>query len=52
MASFLPMIDYGDVLYMHAPVASDTVYHGALHFILNPKSLTHHCLLSEGSGLT
>lgn len=35
--TFMPVIDYGDVLYMHASSQSlhslDTVYHGALRFI-------------------
>jgi len=38
-----------DVLYMHATSQSlqsmDAMYHGALRFITNFKSLTHHCLL-------
>lgn len=48
-ATFLPILDYGDILYMHAPVAAlrklDTVYHGALRFITNFKPLTHRCTL-------
>lgn len=47
--TFLSVIDYGDILYMHAPVAAlrtlDTVYHGALRFVTNYKSQTHHCTL-------
>ena len=48
-ATFMSVLDYGDVLYMHASSNSlhslDTVYHGALRFITGFKSLTHHCLL-------
>ena len=48
-STFLLVSDYGDTLYMYAPVASlrmlDTVYHGALRFITNTKTLTRHCTL-------
>ena len=50
-ATFLPVLDYGDVIYMHAASTTlhtlDTVYHGALWFITNAKSCTHHCRLYE-----
>ncbi len=39
MSTFLPILDYGDVLYMNAPAQSlhvlESVYHGALRFITN-----------------
>lgn len=48
-ATFLPLLDYGDVLYMHAPVTClrslDTVYHCALRFVTGCKNVTHHCTL-------
>lgn len=47
--TFLPLLDYGDVLYMNAPVSClqhlDAAYHGALRFITGSKPLTHHCTL-------
>lgn len=46
---FLSVLDYGDILYMYSTSqclhALETVFHGALRFITNLKSLTHHCLL-------
>ena len=48
-ATFLSVLDYGDVVYMNASSqclhSLDTVYHGALRFITNLKTLTHHCNL-------
>ena len=48
-ATFMSVLDYGDVLYMHASAQClhtlDTVYHGALRFITNFRSRTHHCSL-------
>jgi len=48
-ATFLSIIDYGDLLYMNAPTKYlqmlDSVFHGALTFISNCKPLTHHCTL-------
>jgi len=42
-------LDYGDVIYMHAPSHSlhalDTVFYGALRFIANLKLFTHYYLL-------
>ena len=53
-ATFLSVLDYGDMLYMHASAQSlqalDTVYHGALRFITNFKSLTHRCVLYSRVG--
>uniref|UniRef100_A0A8C1PPA9 Reverse transcriptase domain-containing protein n=1 Tax=Cyprinus carpio TaxID=7962 RepID=A0A8C1PPA9_CYPCA len=55
-ATFLPVFDYGDVIYMHAASTTlhtlDTVYHGALRFIINAKSRTHHCRLYEVTGFS
>ena len=48
-ATFMPLIDYGDVLYMNACATSlhllDSIYHCALRYITGYKSLTHHCTL-------
>ena len=49
-ATFLPVLDYGDLLYMHAPAkclqSLDSVYHSsALRFVTGCKALTHHCTL-------
>ena len=47
VATFLPLLDYGDVVYMNASAHSlqllDAAYHGALRFITDCKPLTHHC---------
>ncbi len=48
--TFLPMLDYGDVVYQFAPSyllsSLDAVYHGALRFIsdCNPQLITVHCM--------
>lgn len=48
-ATFIPLLDYGDVLYMNACSTSlhmlDAIYHCALRYITGCKSLTHHCTL-------
>ena len=48
-ATFMPILDYGDILYMNASAqclrSIDTLYRGTLRFILNCKTLTHHCTL-------
>jgi len=48
-ATFMSVLDYGDVINMHASsqclYALDIVYHGALRFITNLKTLTRHCVL-------
>jgi hypothetical protein len=48
-ATFMPLLDYGDILYMNASAqclrSIDTLYHGTLRFILNYKTLTHHYTL-------
>ncbi len=50
-ATFLPILDYGDVVYQHAPSyllsSLDALYHGALRFITDSKFTTHHCELYE-----
>lgn len=50
-ALFLSMIDYGDLLYMHATSTVlkrlDPLYPSTLHFISDAKSLTHHCTLNQ-----
>ena len=47
--TFLPLLDYMDVLYMNASAQSlyllDAAYHGVLRFRTSCKSLTHHCSL-------
>lgn len=45
--TFMPLINYGDVLCMHATSQGlkSTVYHGALRFTTNIKDLTHYCIL-------
>ncbi len=49
--TFLQILDYGDVVYQHAPSyllsSLDALYHGALRFITDCKFLTHHCELYE-----
>ena len=53
-ATFIPLLDYGDVLYMNACSTSlhmlDASYHCALRFITGYKSLTHHCTLYSKVG--
>jgi len=50
-ATFLSILDYGDVVYQHAPSyllsSLDALYHGALRFITDCKFITHHCELYE-----
>jgi len=45
----MSVLDYGDVIYMHASIQClkllDTVYHGALRFITNFRALTYHCMI-------
>ena len=47
--TFMPVIDYGDVLYRKASASClsmlDSVYHGELRFITKCGPLTHHCEL-------
>ncbi len=53
-ATFLPMLDYGDVVYQFAPSyllsSLDAVYHGALRFISDCKTSTYHCILYNRVG--
>ena len=53
-ATFLPVLDYGDVVYMHGCATSlgmlDATYHGALRFITGCKSLTHRDTLYDKVG--
>jgi hypothetical protein len=48
-ATFMPILDYGDIFYMNASSqclrSIDTLYHGALSCILNCTTLTRHCTL-------
>lgn len=53
-ATFLSVLDYGDILYMNAPDEYtnklDAAYHSALRFITNCKALTHRCVLYNRVG--
>ncbi len=53
-ATFLSMLDYGDILYMHANQSSlkmlDSVYHASLRFVTKSSFRTHHCSLYESVG--
>lgn len=55
-STFLPILDYGDIIYMHASIyllkRLDCIYHAALRFITNACSRTHHCLLYNRVGWT
>ena len=48
-ATFLPLLDYGDLLFMNAPAhylkRLDTVYNCALRFITGYGNRVHHCSL-------
>ena len=50
-ATLLPILDYGDILYMNAPAtilnSINTIYHSALRFITGAGFRTHHCLLYQ-----
>jgi hypothetical protein len=50
-SAFLSIIDYGDLLYMHAATTLlrklDCVYHAALRFVSGAESRTHHCILYD-----
>ncbi len=47
--TFLPILDYGDVVYQHASsyllASLEAVYHSALRFIMDCTCSTHHCIL-------
>ena len=53
-ATFVSILDYGDILYMHANLSSlkmlDSVYHAALRFVTDLGFRTHHCSLYESVG--
>ena len=53
-ATFLSVLDYGDIIYRHAAAATlkplDTVYHSALRFITGDSYNTHHCILYNRVG--
>ncbi len=55
-ATFLTVLDYGDILFKHAAssilTSLDSVYHASLCLITNAKSRTHHCILYEMVGWT
>ncbi len=48
-ATFMSVLDYGDILYCHAAPLTlhqlNSVYHSALRFITNDSYHTHHCSL-------
>lgn len=50
-STFLTIIDYGDLVYMHAASSVlrklDSVYHAALRFVCGAEYRTHHCILYE-----
>lgn len=54
-ATFLPILDYGDVLYLNVSSkclkSLDTVFHTALRFVTGCSRLTHHCELYLKSNL-
>ena len=47
----LPILDYGDILYMIASATilneMNTIYHSALRFITGAGFRTHHCFLYQ-----
>lgn len=53
-ATFLPVLDYGDVFYRNTTKALlqslDSICHSALRFITRANYLTHHCALYERVG--
>lgn len=48
-AVYLSLMDYSDVIYMHATASPlkplDAVYHSALRFITGDVYSAHHCIL-------
>lgn len=48
---FLSVLDYGNVIYMHANLSLlkklDCTYHAAIQFVTNTSSRTYHCTLYE-----
>ncbi|MDF4405775.1 hypothetical protein P3471_24855, partial [Vibrio parahaemolyticus] len=55
-ATFLFVIDYGDILEMHVTSSIlrslDSVFHASLCFNTNTKSVTRHCILYDLVGWT
>ena len=55
-AVFMPVLDYGDILYKNAPISAlktlDTVYHSAIRFATGAAYDTHHCILYNKIGWT
>ncbi len=55
-ATFLSVLDYGDIIYMHASPSVlkplDTIYHSAIRFITGDGFMTHHCHLYQNVGWT
>ncbi len=53
-ATFMSVLDYGDILYRHASSTTlhplDTIYHSALRFITGNSYNTHHCDLYSKVG--
>lgn len=53
-ATFLSVLDHGDLFYMNASSSClqmvDTVYHASLGFITNCRAMTHHCELFSRVG--
>lgn len=50
-ATYLPVLDYGDIFYRNTTKALlqslDSTYHSALRFITRRKHSTHHCVLYD-----
>ncbi len=48
------MLDYGDMVYMHANLSLlkklDSIYHAAIRFVTNISSHSHHCILYKMVG--
>ncbi len=48
------MLDYGDVVYMHANLSLlkklDSIFHAAIRFVTNTSSRSHHCILYKMVG--
>lgn len=55
-ATFMSVLDYGDIIYMHASTATlkplDAIYHCAIRFITGDNYKTHHCILYQHVGWT
>jgi hypothetical protein len=53
-ATFMSVLDYGDVLYMHGSASVlkklDAVYHAVLRFVTGANLCTHHCFLYTSVG--